>query len=85
MQGNYQGNPPYVITPLEGISSYTPYVTLVPGCADIACEHSDGFADAVKAAASADYTILFVGLDQYQVFKMNLLCAVLVLCCVVLC
>eukprot|EP01116_Phalansterium_solitarium_P000419 TRINITY_DN10277_c0_g1_i1.p1 TRINITY_DN10277_c0_g1~~TRINITY_DN10277_c0_g1_i1.p1 ORF type:complete len:893 (+),score=326.58 TRINITY_DN10277_c0_g1_i1:215-2893(+) len=65
MQGNYQGTPPYLISPLAGIQAYAPSSTFVQGC-QISGSDQSGFAAAQKAAANADATVIVVGLDQSQ-------------------
>ena len=65
---NYEGIPFKTISVLEGIkevfvgSNIT--VNYAPGCADVKCETTDGFSDAVQIAKSADYVIMVMGLDQ---------------------
>jgi xylan 1,4-beta-xylosidase len=38
-------------------------VTFAPGCADVACDSTGGFAAAAAAAAAADATVVVVGID----------------------
>ena len=65
MLGNYHGNPPYIISPLEGLQKIGASVMYAPGC-DISCGSNAGFPDAVSAAKAADIIIVVVGLDQYH-------------------
>jgi hypothetical protein len=58
MLGNYYGNPPFIITPQQGLASYTT-VTLTKGC-DVACTNTGGFAAARAAAAAADQVLTTV-------------------------
>merc|ERR1711871_1608364 len=62
--GNYEGNAPYRISVLEGVSSYVTQTTYEPGCEDVNCGSTAQFAASVKAASNADYVVLVVGLDQ---------------------
>jgi hypothetical protein len=64
--GNYYGVPPYIISPIAGIASYVKNLTVAKGCQDVACTDSSHFADAVRAALTADVVIVVVGLDQSQ-------------------
>jgi hypothetical protein len=64
MLGNYYGNPPYIISPVQGISRYTT-INYVKG-ADIASADKSAFPAACSAAQQADATVLIVGLDQTQ-------------------
>jgi hypothetical protein len=65
MQGNYNGKAPYLISPVQGMSTYT-NVTLAMGCKDVACGDTSGFDDATKAATSADVAVVVIGIDQTQ-------------------
>ena len=65
MLGNYHGNPPFIISPLEGLQKIGASVTYAPGC-DISCGSDAGFPDAVNAAKAADAVIIVVGLDGYH-------------------
>ena len=65
MLGNYHGNPPFLISPLEGLQKIGASVTYAPGC-DISCGSDAGFPDAVNAAKAADAVIVVVGLDGYH-------------------
>eukprot|EP00463_Aulacantha_scolymantha_P005488 TRINITY_DN684_c0_g1_i4.p1 TRINITY_DN684_c0_g1~~TRINITY_DN684_c0_g1_i4.p1 ORF type:complete len:399 (-),score=85.02 TRINITY_DN684_c0_g1_i4:105-1301(-) len=65
MQGNYQGKAPYLISPLAGIKKYVSNTQYTQGCA-IASNDKSGFDAAKKAAASADATVIVVGIDQGQ-------------------
>jgi hypothetical protein len=60
--GNYFGVPPYIVTPLEGIGAFAT-VTYAYGC-DINSTDTSGFAAAMSAAATADATVLVMGLNQ---------------------
>ncbi|MCG8626244.1 MAG: glycoside hydrolase family 3 C-terminal domain-containing protein, partial [Proteobacteria bacterium] len=65
---NYEGIPFNIVSILEGIkdvfivSNVT--VNYAPGCADVKCETTEGFSDAVQIAKSADYVIMVMGLDK---------------------
>ena len=65
---NYEGIPFNIVSVLEGIkevfigSNVT--VNYAPGCADVKCETTDGFSEAVQIAKSADYVIMVMGLDK---------------------
>jgi beta-D-xylosidase 4 len=63
LQSNYFGIAPFLITPLDGIARFAPGVVFAPGCLDVLCANSSGFAPALAAAASADIIILAVGLS----------------------
>jgi beta-D-xylosidase 4 len=63
VEGNYHGLPPYVITPLVGIQkSFAGNVIFAKGC-NISDTDKSGFANAVKAAITADVTILVIGIN----------------------
>ena len=64
MQGNYAGKAPYLISPLDGIKTYTS-ASFAQGC-DVACGSTVGFAAAVSLAQAADVVVVIVGLDQHQ-------------------
>ena len=65
---NYEGIPFNIISVLEGIKEVfigsNVMINYAPGCADVRCETTDGFGDALKIAKSADYVIMVMGLDQ---------------------
>lgn len=63
--GNYNGTPSHIVTPLEGISSYTSKVAHGLGCR-VAGEFVPDFDEAIKVAKAADRVVAFVGLDQTQ-------------------
>jgi hypothetical protein len=42
LQGNYQGQAPFLITPAEGLAKYTT-VNYVEGCQNINCDSTSGF------------------------------------------
>lgn len=67
MLGNYEGIPPYVVTPLKGIQNIlgAAKVQYELGC-DISKESEDGFAAAIKAAQGSDAIIMVMGIDQSQ-------------------
>jgi len=64
LQGNYAGNAPYLISPIQGVKTYVSNVNMIKGCNDVACSDTSHFGDAVKAAANADVVIVVVGIDQ---------------------
>jgi len=64
MQGNYYGNPPYLISPVEGIGKFA-QVTYVEGC-QIALTNASDFPAACSAASLADAVVMVMGLDQTQ-------------------
>lgn len=66
MLGNYQGNPPFIVSPVQGAKAYSSAVSYVLGC-DVACDSTAGFADAIAAAKASDLVVVIVGLDQGQV------------------
>ena len=65
MQGNYNGNAPFLISPLEGLQKIGASVTYVQGC-DVSCSSDSGFAEAVSAAKAADVVVVIIGLDLSQ-------------------
>ena len=65
MQGNYNGNAPFLISPLEGLQKIGATVTYAQGC-DVGCTSDSGFADAVNAAKAADAVVVIIGLDLSQ-------------------
>eukprot|EP01060_Flectonema_neradi_P015965 TRINITY_DN225_c0_g1_i1.p1 TRINITY_DN225_c0_g1~~TRINITY_DN225_c0_g1_i1.p1 ORF type:complete len:751 (+),score=186.03 TRINITY_DN225_c0_g1_i1:68-2320(+) len=64
MQGNYQGDAPYLISPRAGIQKYV-NVTYAMGC-DIECASNAGFSAATKAAGEADATVIVIGISSSQ-------------------
>ncbi|GMI74693.1 ARABIDOPSIS THALIANA BETA-D-XYLOSIDASE 4, beta-D-xylosidase 4 [Hibiscus trionum] len=62
MIGNYEGIPCKYTTPLQGLTTSVA-TTYVPGCTNVACGTAQ-VDDAKKAAASADATVLVMGIDQ---------------------
>ena len=64
MQGNYYGQAPYLISPMQGVQSYTS-ASFTFGCG-IASNDTSGFAAATAAAAAADAVVMVMGLDQTQ-------------------
>jgi len=64
MQGNYYGNAPYLISPLQGISAYVK-TTYAMG-STIATNDTSQIPAACNAAAAADATVIVAGLDQSQ-------------------
>ena len=63
--GNYYGEPPYIISPLEALSKSVSKdnVYYARGC-DINSTSTAGFDDATRAVRSSDTVILVVGIDQ---------------------
>mmetsp|Transcript_57174 Transcript_57174/g.122822 ORF Transcript_57174/g.122822 Transcript_57174/m.122822 type:complete len:740 (-) Transcript_57174:188-2407(-) len=64
MQGNYQGVAPYLISPAEGLQKFAE-ISVQHGC-DVDSKDTSGIAPAADAAADADVTVLFIGIDQSQ-------------------
>mmetsp|Transcript_18126 Transcript_18126/g.43550 ORF Transcript_18126/g.43550 Transcript_18126/m.43550 type:complete len:739 (+) Transcript_18126:71-2287(+) len=64
MQGNYQGVAPYLVSPAEGLGKFAE-ISVQHGC-DVDSKDTSGIAAAADAAADADVTVLFVGIDQSQ-------------------
>ncbi|MBA0738970.1 hypothetical protein Gogos_012278 [Gossypium gossypioides] len=64
MIGNYEGIPCKYTTPLQGLTTSVA-TNYVPGCTNVACGTAQ-VDDAKKAAASADATVLVMGIDQSQ-------------------
>lgn len=60
--GNYQGIPPFIISPFEGIKGYVKSSTLAPGCGINSTDKAE-LAAAEQAAAKADVTIMVLGID----------------------
>ncbi|KAM3354566.1 hypothetical protein ACQJBY_025330 [Aegilops geniculata] len=63
--GNYFGPPCVSVTPFQALQGYVRDARFVQGCNAAACNVSD-IGEAVHAATSADYVVLFMGLDQDQ-------------------
>lgn len=65
--GNYYGNAPYLISPLDAASRAlrADKVTYAAGCT-VACNSTTGFKAAAAAARGADATVVFLGLDLDQ-------------------
>jgi beta-D-xylosidase 4 len=63
MQGNYFGNPPFLISPLAGAVAAGYSVTSVQGATTSGTD-SSGFAAAVAAAKAADVIVYVGGLDN---------------------
>eukprot|EP01064_Diplonema_japonicum_P011618 TRINITY_DN19024_c0_g1_i1.p1 TRINITY_DN19024_c0_g1~~TRINITY_DN19024_c0_g1_i1.p1 ORF type:complete len:764 (+),score=144.53 TRINITY_DN19024_c0_g1_i1:48-2294(+) len=64
MQANYQGQAPYLISPLQGIGNYARTIYSL-GC-DTNCVDRSGFAEAREAASIADATVLVIGISTEQ-------------------
>ena len=64
--GNYFGRPSVSSSVWRGVRRYVAHVTYAAGCADVACRSTAGFGAAATTAASADVTLLVLGLDQSQ-------------------
>ncbi|KAL4279599.1 hypothetical protein GQ457_03G004770 [Hibiscus cannabinus] len=62
MIGNYEGIPCKYTTPLQGLTTSVA-TRYVPGCTNVVCGTAQ-VDDAKKAAASADATVLVMGIDQ---------------------
>ncbi len=67
MLGNYEGIPPYMISPLQGLRELLgdDRVTYAAGC-DIDSTSTAGFSAALDAVAASDAVVLVVGIDQSQ-------------------
>merc|ERR1712228_1132858 len=65
MHGNYAGNPPFTYCVQMGLKIYVDDIEYAKGC-DMNSANTSMIAAAVKAAQSADVTILVMGLDQSQ-------------------
>eukprot|EP01083_Nonionella_stella_P090809 253753_1 len=65
--GNYQGIPPFIITPLDAIESYLDNTTQTlyydPGC-EIHSNDTTHFAQSIAYAKEADVTVLVMGLNN---------------------
>lgn len=70
LYGNYEGTPPYLITPRMGmvaaLGGDDSSVYFASGCDTVSCNNNSGFADAVNAASQpdADAVIVVLGIDQ---------------------
>ena len=69
LYGNYEGTPPYLITPRMGMIAALggdDSVYYASGCDLVSCNNSNGFASAVSAASQpdADAVLLVLGIDQ---------------------
>lgn len=53
-----------VLQAMQAQASPSLNVRYAPGCANVACADNSGFAAAASAAASSDFTIVVVGIDQ---------------------
>ncbi|XWS54469.1 hypothetical protein CRYUN_Cryun10bG0092000 [Craigia yunnanensis] len=62
MIGNYEGIPCKYTTPLQGLTA-SAATTYLPGCSNVACGTAQ-VDNAKKMAASADATVLVMGIDQ---------------------
>lgn len=64
---NYQGVPQFVVSVQEGITAALAgtgvEIASAPGCADVVCSDTSGFAEALSAAKGADYVVMVMGLD----------------------
>jgi beta-glucosidase-like glycosyl hydrolase len=63
MQGDYWGPAKKLISPLAGVQAFYPGATFAPGCLDVLCPNTSGFAAALSLAAQADVVLLFAGLS----------------------
>ncbi|CRG82694.1 hypothetical protein PISL3812_00038 [Talaromyces islandicus] len=63
MQGNYYGNPPYLITPLEAATKAGYEVNYIMGT-NITSTTTDGFANALNIAKKSDVVIYMGGIDN---------------------
>jgi hypothetical protein len=63
--GNYHGPPCISVTPLQALKGYVKDTRFVAGCNAAVCNVSN-VGEAVHVASSADYVVLFMGLDQDQ-------------------
>jgi beta-glucosidase-like glycosyl hydrolase len=63
MQANYFGVAPFLVSPLQGIAAFAPAVAYAPGCLDVLCANSTGFADALDAVKDAEVIVIAVGLS----------------------
>ncbi|KAK1619888.1 hypothetical protein QYE76_025405 [Lolium multiflorum] len=63
--GNYHGPPCISVTPLQALRGYVKDARFVAGCNAAVCNVSN-VGEAVRVASSADYVVMFMGLDQDQ-------------------
>uniref|UniRef100_A0A0A9BC62 Fibronectin type III-like domain-containing protein n=1 Tax=Arundo donax TaxID=35708 RepID=A0A0A9BC62_ARUDO len=63
--GNYFGPPCISVTPLQVLQGYVKNTRFAAGCDSAAC-NAASIPEAVQVASSADYVVLFMGLDQNQ-------------------
>lgn len=63
LSGNYAGINDNMITPWMAISKRVQRVYYAPGCNDVFCNQTSGFADAYEAAKQADVVVLIMGLS----------------------
>ena len=63
--GNYFGPPCISVTPLQVLQGYVKDTKFVAGCNAAVCNVSN-IGEAVQVASSANYVVLFMGLDQDQ-------------------
>ncbi|OWM78404.1 hypothetical protein CDL15_Pgr016128 [Punica granatum] len=66
MLGNYAGIPCKYVTPLQGLNAYAP-TTYAPGCLNNASCTTVQLDDAKKLAASADATVLVMGIEGKKI------------------
>ncbi|PKI62959.1 hypothetical protein CRG98_016598 [Punica granatum] len=66
MLGNYAGIPCKYVTPLQGLNAYAP-TTYAPGCLNNASCTTVQLDDAKKLAASADATVLVMGVEGKKI------------------
>ncbi|KAF9597059.1 hypothetical protein IFM89_015250 [Coptis chinensis] len=64
--GTYTGIPCNPKSFFEGFQVHTKNVYYASGCTDVACQSTDGFAEAVSTAQMADVTVVVAGLDLSQ-------------------
>ncbi|KAJ0980001.1 hypothetical protein J5N97_015475 [Dioscorea zingiberensis] len=62
MIGNYAGKPCKYVSPMDGLSQYA-QVVYEAGCGDVECKNDSLIWPAVKAAKSADATVIVTGLN----------------------
>ena len=65
MEGNYNGQPPFIYSVLDGIKKYVGNIDYVKGC-EIADNDTSEFEAAINAAKQADITVMVMGLNQSQ-------------------
>jgi hypothetical protein len=61
--GNYFGDPPFIISPVEGIEKYFPTVSTARGC-DLTSLDESGLEEAVELARTSNRVVLFVGISS---------------------